>query len=508
MGNCLSRKEEVGKLPPSINQLNGGNLDHSSPPASPQDVTVGFSKRDLPPLPAAKKVFKFLAMYDFEGINEDDLSFKKGDRLEIDESSQNSDWWIATSVKTGQQGYIPSNYVCKDDDSPQAQDWWFNFDRKDSDKMLLLPGNKVGTFLVRESTDKSSHVLSVRDHDKANEPCVKHYRIRKLDSGGFYISPKRTFQNMLDLIDHYKRSTDGLCTVLTDACPRIRPIVHFRELEVTRDSLKMTTKLGAGCFGEVWKGKLRNVIDVAVKTLKPGTMSPEAFLAEAKIMHQLRHKKLVQLIAVCTDEEPILIMTELMANGALLDYIRKDEGKHIRFPTIIDMASQIAEGMAFLEAENFVHRDLRAANILVGEHHDVKVADFGLARILQDEDIYEATENTKFPIKWTAPEAALDRKFSVKSDVWSFGVLLYELITFGRVPYPGMGGSEVLHKVEKGYRMPKPTGPISYTDSYYDHMLKCWNRNPEDRPTFAYLHDFFDDYFIATEPDYRDTEDM
>ncbi|XP_046562726.1 tyrosine-protein kinase SRK2-like [Haliotis rubra] len=485
MGNCLSRKEDVGKLQPSINQLNGGNLDHSSPPTSPQDVTVGFNKRDLPPLPPSKKVFKFLAMYDFDGINEDDLSFKKGDRLEIDETSQNSDWWIATSVKTGHQGYIPSNYVCKDDDSPQAQDWWFNFDRKDSDKMLLLPGNKVGTFLVRESTGEDSHRVCLLS-----------------------VSPKRTFTNMLDLIDHYRKSTDGLCTVLAEACPRIRPIVHFRELEVTRDSLKMTIKLGAGCFGEVWKGKLRNVIDVAVKTLKPGTMTTEAFLAEAKIMHQLRHRKLVQLIAVCTDEEPILIMTELMTNGALLDYIRKDEGQRIRFPTIIDMASQIAEGMAFLEAENFVHRDLRAANILVGEHHDVKVADFGLARILQDEDIYEATENTKFPIKWTAPEAALERKFSVKSDVWSFGVLLYELVTFGRVPYPGMGGSEVLHKVDKGYRMPKPTGPISYTESYYDHMLKCWNRKPEDRPTFAYLHDFFDDYFIATEPDYRDTEDM
>ncbi|XP_071119664.1 tyrosine-protein kinase yes-like [Haliotis cracherodii] len=506
MGKCVSRNEDIPKLPPSISQLNAGTLDPTTQPStSYNDATMSTKKRSLPPLPSLQQVIKFLAMYDFDAVNDDDLSFKKGDRLEVDEGSQeNSDWWVATNALTRQKGYIPRNYVCKDDESPQAQDWWYNCDRKEADKMLLIPGNKLGTFLVRESTDKSSHVLSVRD----NVPSVKHYRMRKLDNGGVYINTKRTFPDVIELIDHYKKNADGLCAVLTKACPRTRPIVHFRDLEVARNAVKMAAKLGAGCFGEVWKGILRNVIDVAVKTLKPGTMSPEAFLAEAKIMHKLRHTKLVQLIAVCTEEEPILIMTELMANGALLDYIRKDEGRLIRFPTVIDMASQIADGMAFLEKENFVHRDLRAANILVGENNDVKVADFGLARILQDEDIYEATENTKFPIKWTAPEAALDRKFSVKSDVWSFGVLLYELVTFGRVPYPGMGGSEVLHKVDKGYRMPKPSGPISYDDSYYDVMLTCWHRKPEDRPTFAYLHDVFDDFIVSTENSYNETGAM
>ncbi|BFZ16711.1 hypothetical protein BsWGS_19750 [Bradybaena similaris] len=493
---------------PSI-QISQNHMTQDGFSSGDNDTISPSRLRPLPTLPSKNRV---RALYNFEAINEDDLSFKKGDLLEVEDTTlETDDWWLATHLKTHKKGYIPSNYVIKDGTSPQTQDWWFEYDRKESDKMLLLPGNPQGTFLVREATDKSSYVLSVRDSDKANgEPCVKHYRIRKMDNGGFYISAKKTFDSLIDVIDHYRDNSDGLCCRLVSACPRIRPVVQFRDLEISREAVKLSIKLGAGCFGEVWKGTLRKVVDVAVKTLKPGTMSSEAFLNEAKIMHKLTHSKLVQLMAVVSTEEPFWIITELMVNGALLDFLRSDQGKKLKFNNLIEMNSQIAEGMAYLESVNFVHRDLRAANILVGEHYDVKVADFGLARILESEDnVYEANENTKFPIKWTAPEAALERKFSIKSDVWSFGVLMYEIITYGKVPYPGMAGSEVLQMVEKGRRMSKPTnGPIEVPDSYFDKMLKCWNRNPEDRPTFESLRYFFDDYFVSVEPNYRDMDEI
>ncbi|KAJ8306334.1 hypothetical protein KUTeg_016879 [Tegillarca granosa] len=253
MGGCLGKEEK--KPPPAATVLNSQN----GPSVSPQDVNLSMQstspERPLPPPPPAREAQVVRALYDFDAINDDDLSFKKGDRMEVEESSQSCDWWMARHLTSGMQGYIPSNYVSKDDDSPQAQDWWYNVDRKEADKQLLLPGNPTGTFLVRESADKASYVLSIRDFDpKTNDACVKHYRIRKMDNGGFYISPRRTFPSMLKLIGHYQNLGDGLCCQLSNAVPKIRPIVQFRELEVVRESVKLIKKLGSGCFGDVHAG--------------------------------------------------------------------------------------------------------------------------------------------------------------------------------------------------------------------------------------------------------------
>jgi fyn-related kinase len=164
-------------------------------------------------------------------------------------------------------------------------------------------------------------------------------------------------------------------------------------------------------------------------------MDAKDFLTEAQIMKKLRHQKLIQLYAVCTLEEPIYIITELMKNGSLLEFLQ-GKGRTMKLPPIIDMSAQIASGMAYLESQNYIHRDLAARNVLVAENNVVKIADFGLARLIK-EDEYEARVGARFPIKWTAPEAANYSKFSIKSDVWSFGILLTELVTYGRIPYPG-----------------------------------------------------------------------
>ncbi|KAJ4939212.1 tyrosine-protein kinase fyna [Gymnodraco acuticeps] len=451
----------------------------------------------------------FVALYDYEARTEDDLSFRKGERFQILNSTE-GDWWEARSLTTGGTGYIPSNYVAPVD-SIQAEDWYFGkLGRKDAERQLLSNGNARGTFLIRESeTTKGAYSLSIQDWDDIKGDHVKHYKIRKLDSGGYYITTRAQFETLQQLVQHYSARAAGLCCRLIIPChkgmPRLTDLsVKTKDVwEITRESLQLIKRLGNGQFGEVWMGTWNGTTKVAVKTLKPGTMSPESFLEEAQIMKKLRHDKLVQLYAVVS-EEPIYIVTEYMCKGSLLDFLKDGEGRALKLPNLVDMAAQVAAGMAYIERMNYIHRDLRSANILVGESLVCKIADFGLARLIEDNE-YTARQGAKFPIKWTAPEAALYGKFTIKSDVWSFGILLTELVTKGRVPYPGMNNREVLEQVERGYRMPCPQ---DCPPSLHELMVQCWKKDPEERPTFEYLQAFLEDYFTATEPQYQPGDNL
>ncbi|TSS85049.1 Proto-oncogene tyrosine-protein kinase LCK [Bagarius yarrelli] len=247
---------------------------------------------------------------------------------------------------------------------------------------------------------------------------------------------------------------DGLCTRLVKPCQTRMPQKPWwqDEWEISRESLKLERRLGQGQFGEVWMGFYNNSRRVAIKSLKAGTMSMSAFLAEANLMKNLQHPRLV------------------------------------------------ADGMAYIEQKNYIHRDLRAANILVSEELICKIADFGLARLIENNE-YTAREGAKFPIKWTAPEAINYGTFSIKSDVWSFGILLTEIVTYGRIPYPGMTNPEVIQNLERGYRMPRPE---TCPEDLYSIMKECWTENAEARPTFEYLRSVLEDFNTATERQYQE----
>ena len=361
----------------------------------------------------------------------------------------------------------------------------------EANKLLLQLENPNGAFLIRNSmTQKNSLSLSLRDIDT-----VKHYRIRRLDDGSYYIKNRVTFRTIQELVAHYKKDSDGLAQQLSDPCIRFsQPVTtslsYKDEWEIDRTTIQFSKKLGESSFSELWSG-LWNNTTVVIKTLKLGTIEVADFVAEAQVMKKIHHPNLLQLYAVCTLEEPILIVTELMQHGTLLDYLRKGEGRNLNLPQLIDMAAQIAGGMAYLEEQSYIHRDLTARNILVGDGNLCKVADFGLARVIK-EDTYTPREGTKFPIKWTAPEAALYNKFSIKSDVWSFGVVICELLTEGAMPYPRMNNHQVLEAVERGYRMPPPD---NCPDALYNIMLSCWKCEADNRPTFEHLKYQLENYF-------------
>lgn len=504
---CAESKD----APMSPKQINTGFTDVSASSgggggsgATGRSATSGRAAMPVPVAPPAPESDKgqFQALYDYEARTADDLSFKKGDKLSIINNSD-GDWWQAQMMSTGKKGYIPSNYVapCQ---TLEAEEWYFGKISRGKAERLVMAA-PPGGYMVRESeTSPGQFSLTVRDGDN-----IKHYRIRAMDDGGYYIARRVTFKGLIELVEHYQKGADGLCTRLTEpARNEDKPETSGLgkdQWEIPRDSIQLSKKLGAGQFGDVWKGMWNGTTPVAVKTLKPGTMSVKDFMLEATIMKKLRHPKLIQLYAVCTEQEPIYIVTELMSHGSLLDYLH-DKGRALKLPQLVDMSAQCAAGMAYLESQNYIHRDLAARNVLVGDNNICKVADFGLARVIErEEDEYTAREGAKFPIKWTAPEAAMMSKFTIKSDVWSYGILLTEIITYGRIPYPGMTNAEVLQQVDRGYRMPPPPGT---PELLYQIMLDCWKGQPADRPTFESLQYRLEDFFVNADGQYNEADNV
>ncbi|XP_020835367.1 tyrosine-protein kinase SYK isoform X2 [Phascolarctos cinereus] len=264
---------------------------------------------------------------------------------------------------------------------------------------------------------------------------------------------------------------------------------EIRPKEVRLDRTLLTLEegeLGSGNFGTVKRGRYQMKKGeklVAVKILKNETNDPaikDELLREANVMQQLDNPYIVRMIGICEAESWMLVM-EMAELGPLNKYLQKN--RHVKDKNIIELVHQVSMGMKYLEDNNFVHRDLAARNVLLVTQHYAKISDFGLSKALNaDENYYKAQTHGKWPVKWYAPECINYYKFSSKSDVWSFGVLMWEAFSYGQKPYKGMKGSEVSVMLEKGERMECPAGCPS---EIYDLMKLCWTYDIENRPAFS-----------------------
>ncbi|XP_018790026.1 PREDICTED: tyrosine-protein kinase Abl isoform X4 [Bactrocera latifrons] len=428
----------------------------------------------------------FVALYDFQAGGENQLSLKKGEQVRILSYNKSGEWCEAHS-DSGNVGWVPSNYVTPLN-SLEKHSWYHGPISRNAAEYLLSSGIN-GSFLVRESeSSPGQRSISLRYEGR-----VYHYRISEDPDGKVFVTAEAKFNTLAELVHHHsvQHEGHGLITPLLYPAPKQNKPTVFPlspepdEWEICRTDIVMKHKLGGGQYGEVYEAVWKRYGNtVAVKTLKEDTMALKDFLEEAAIMKEMKHPNLVQLIGVCTREPPFYIITEFMSHGNLLDFLRSPARETLDAVALLYMATQIASGMSYLESRNYIHRDLAARNCLVGDNKLVKVADFGLARLMRD-DTYTAHAGAKFPIKWTAPEGLAYNKFSTKSDVWAFGVLLWEIATYGASPYPNIDLTDVFHKLEKGYRMERPPG---CPPEVYDLMRQCWHWNAADRPTFKSIH--------------------
>lgn len=270
--------------------------------------------------------------------------------------------------------------------------------------------------------------------------------------------------------------------------------------QVARESLRLVKALGQGAFGEVYQGLYRHrdgdavEMPVAVKTLpEMSTGQAESdFLMEAAIMAKFNHPNIVHLIGVCFDRHPRFIVLELLAGGDLKNFLREGRNKPERpspltMKDLIFCALDVAKGCRYMESKRFIHRDIAARNCLLsskGPGRVVKIADFGMARDIYRSDYYRKGGKAMLPIKWMPPEAFLDGIFTSKTDVWSFGVLLWEVFSLGLMPYTGLPNRDVMQLVTGGGRLDAPLG---CPNAIYRIMADCWNPTPEERPTFSNL---------------------
>ncbi|MFT7813440.1 fibroblast growth factor receptor 1-A-like isoform X2 [Arapaima gigas] len=279
--------------------------------------------------------------------------------------------------------------------------------------------------------------------------------------------------------------------------------------ELLRDRLVLGKPLGEGCFGRVVMGealgldkeKPNRITKVAVKMLKSDATEKDLsdLISEMEMMKIIgKHKNIINLLGACTQDGPLYVIVEYAAKGNLREYLRARRPPGMEYcynpnqapvesmsiKDLVSCAYQVARGMEYLASKKCIHRDLAARNVLVTEDNVMKIADFGLARDIHHIDYYKKTTNGRLPVKWMAPEALFDRIYTHQSDVWSFGVLLWEIFTLGGSPYPGVPVEELFKLLKEGHRMDRPS---TCTHELYMMMRDCWHAVPSQRPTFKQL---------------------
>uniref|UniRef100_A0A8D0GIZ2 Tyrosine-protein kinase n=1 Tax=Sphenodon punctatus TaxID=8508 RepID=A0A8D0GIZ2_SPHPU len=358
---------------------------------------------------------------------------------------------------------------------PLCQQAWYHGAIPRVEVQELLQHN--GDFLVRESQGKQEYVLSVLWDGQP-----RHFIIQAAEN--LYRLEGEGYPTIPLLIDHCLKSQQPI----TRKSRVILGKPIFKDKWVLdHEDVLLGERIGRGNFGEVFSGRLlSDNTPVAVKSCRE-TLPPDLkakFLQEARILKQYSHPNIVRLIGVCTQKQPIHIVMELVQGGDFLSFLR-NEGSQLKCKELLKMTENAAAGMEYLAGKHCIHRDLAARNCLVTEKNMLKISDFGMSR-QEETGIYDATGGMRqVPVKWTAPEALNYGRYSSESDVWSFGILLWEAFSLGATPYPALTNQQTREAIEHGVRLERPE---LCPKELHQLMQRCWEYDPQRRPSFNTLH--------------------
>ncbi|XP_074129767.1 tyrosine-protein kinase TXK [Sminthopsis crassicaudata] len=448
-------------------------------------------RRPLPPLPQGEghgEKIRVIALYDFLPRESCNLALKRAEEYLVLEK-HNPHWWRARD-QSGKEGLIPSNYVTEYKlTNLEIYEWYHKNVTRNQAEDLLRQESKEGAFIVRDSRRLGAYTISVSSRNRRSDVIsIKHYQIKNHGSGQCYVTERYLFSSIPELIQYHQHNAAGLITRLRypvgsmGNCLPATAGFSYEKWKIDQSELTFIKEVGKGQFGLVHLGKWKSQVLVAIKAINEGAMSEDDFIEEAKVMMKLSHPRLVQLYGVCIQQKPIYIVTEFMENGSLLHYLRQKQGR-LRRGMLLSICQDVCEGMEYLERNNFIHRDLAARNCLVSATCIVKISDFGMTRYVLDDE-YISSSGAKFPVKWSAPEVFHFNKYSSKSDVWSFGILMWEVFTEGKMPFAKESNLQVVEAISKGFRLYRPLlAPMIV----YEVMYSCWHEKPEGRPTFAEL---------------------
>ncbi|XP_032012589.1 tyrosine-protein kinase Fer isoform X1 [Hylobates moloch] len=457
----LSQKQALEELKQSVQQLRCTEAKFSAQKELLEQKVQENDGKEPPPV------------VNYEEDARSVTSMERKERLSKFESIRHSIAGIIRSPKSALGSSALSDMISISEKPLAEQDWYHGAIPRIEAQELL---KKQGDFLVRESHGKpGEYVLSVYSDGQR-----RHFIIQYVDN--MYRFEGTGFSNIPQLIDHHY-TTKQVITKKSGVV-LLNPVPKDKKWILSHEDVTLGELLGKGNFGEVYKGTLKDKTSVAVKTCKedlPQELKIK-FLQEAKILKQYDHPNIVKLIGVCTQRQPVYIIMELVSGGDFLTFLRRKKDE-LKLKQLVKFSLDAAAGMLYLESKNCIHRDLAARNCLVGENNVLKISDFGMSR-QEDGGVYSSSGLKQIPIKWTAPEALNYGRYSSESDVWSFGILLWETFSLGVCPYPGMTNQQAREQVERGYRM---SAPQHCPEDISKIMMKCWDYKPENRPKFSEL---------------------